>query len=200
MSSTAIGTFTCWDGYDGYELVEEQPPPRPPRRSRLASTSNIPAPRRRAERSGERPQASKPTTGQPPREHEYTTLEELWNTLREKKQAAEAKLPLKVKSLEKPQPGPTGSAMSRFTPGPLAEQHITHRKPTPPKVKRKKSTYATALLQSLRRPDPSQRVAGIAFHFASPLQVAQCVYFVPHSRDDPSLSPHRSPRPLICPR
>jgi HSP20 family molecular chaperone IbpA len=68
--------------------------------------------------------------------------------LREKKQAAEAKLPLKVKSLEKPQPGPTGSAMSRFTPGPLAEQHITHRKPTPPKVKRKKSTDCVSFRES----------------------------------------------------
>jgi len=140
-SSTAIGTFTCWDGYDGYELVEERAP-RPPRRSRLASVATAP-PRKGTERGGERPQTSKQTTGQGPREQEYTSLDELWTTLREKKHAVEAKLPLKVKSLELPQAG--SSAVSRCTP----EHHVTTptpRKVTPPKVKRKKSTYATALL------------------------------------------------------
>ena len=144
MSSTAIGTFTCWDGYDGYELVEERPS-RPPSRSRLQSTSTLPtSPRQGAERGGERPQISRLTSGQVPREQEYTSLDELWNTLREKKYAAEAKLPLKVKSLELPQDGLSG--VSRFTP----EQHVTPRKVTPPKVKRKKSTYATALLRPSR--------------------------------------------------
>lgn len=139
MSSTAIGTFTCWDGYDDYELVEERPsrPSHPPRRSRLSSTSNLPTPpRRAADRSGERPQTSKSTTAL--RDQEYASLDELWSTLRERKHAAEAKLPLKVKSLETPQPGP--SSASRPTP----ERHVaTLRKVTPPKVKRKKSTYAT---------------------------------------------------------
>jgi HSP20 family molecular chaperone IbpA len=143
MSSTAIGTFTCWDGYDDYELVEERPP-RPPRRSRLASTSTVPtSPRQGAERGGERPQTSRTTTGQGPREQEYTSLDELWSTLREKKHAAEAKLPLKVKSLEPPQAG--SSVVSRFTP----EQHVTTpRKATPPKVKRKKSTDCVSFRES----------------------------------------------------
>lgn len=140
MSSTAIGTFDCWDGYDGYEVVEERPS-RPPRRSRLSSTSALPSSRQGAERGGERPQTSRSTTRHAPREQEYKSLDELWTTLRERKHAAEAKLPLKVKSLEAPPAGPSG--VSRSTPTP--EQHVTTpRKVTPPKVKRKKSTYATA--------------------------------------------------------
>lgn len=141
MSSTAIGTFTCWDGYDDYELVEERPS-LPPRRPRLPSKSPLPSSGRRGvERSTERPQTSKV---QAPREQEYTSLHELWNTLRERKHAAEAKLPLKVKSLEAPQTQAGSSGLlSRSAP----EQHVTTpRKVTPPKVKRKKSTYATTLL------------------------------------------------------
>lgn len=178
MSSTAIGTFTCWDGYDGYELVE-QPAPTPPRRSRLASTSNLPSPTRQAvDRGSERPKVSKQSTAPAPREHEHTSLDELWNTLREKKQAAEAKLPLKVKSLEQPQPGP--SSVSRPTP----EQHVTPRKAIPPKVKRKKSTYAVALFRpSVCCPDPSKRVSGIVFHFESLVRAVQYVPLYPRLRD-----------------
>lgn len=137
MSSTGIGTFTCWDGYDGCEMVEDRPS-RPARRSRLSSTSVLPSSLRKgAERGGERQQAPRPTTRQGPREQDYTSLDELWNTLRERKHAAEAKLPLKVKSLETPQAGPSG--VSRSTP----EQPVTTpRKVTPPKLKRKNSTYA----------------------------------------------------------
>ncbi|KAG9315193.1 hypothetical protein JVU11DRAFT_4321 [Chiua virens] len=146
MSSTAIGTFTCWDGYDGYELVEERtsPPSRPPRRSRLQSTSNLPSSLRQgAERGTERPQPSKSKTIPVPREHDYTSLDELWSTLRERKYAAEAKLPLKVKSLEAPQPGPSNVAR------PTPEQQVTApRKVTPPKVKRKKSTDCVSFHES----------------------------------------------------
>lgn len=142
MSSTAIGTFTCWDDHDGCELAVG--PSRPPHRSRLSSTTIVPSSLRQgAERGGGRQQTSKSTIRQGPREQEYMSLDELWNTLRERKHVAEAKLPLKVKSLESPQPGPSG--VSRSTP----EQHVTTpRKATPPKVKRKKSTYATVSLHT----------------------------------------------------
>lgn len=194
MSSTAIGTFTCWDGYDGCEMVEERPS-RPPRRSRLSSTSALPSSLRKgAERGGERQQTSKPATRQDPREQDYTSLDELWNTLRERKHAAEAKLPLKVKSLEAPQAG--SSVVSRSTP----EQHVTTpRKATPPKLKRKKSTYADHIASCVRYPDPSERVAGIAFHFASLVRVVRYVFFASRPRDNPFLSPHRSPQHLTCP-
>lgn len=194
MSSTANGTFTCWDGYDGYELVEERAP-RPPRRSRLVSTTTVPtSPRQGAERGGERQQMTRPTTGQGPREQEYTSLDELWSTLREKKHAAEAKLPLKVKSLEPAQAG--SSVVSRFTP---EQQVTTPRKVTPPKVKRKKSTYATA----------SHRVSVVLILLGvfQGLRFISRVSFGPYStcslpsrsRDHTFLSPHRSPRPLTCP-
>jgi len=143
MSSTAIGTFTCWDGYDDYELVEERPS-LPPRRPRLPSKAPFPSSGRRGvERSTERPQTSKV---QAPREQEYTSLHELWNTLRERKHAAEAKLPLKVKSLEAPQTQAGSSGLlSRSTP----DQHLTTpRKVTPPKVKRKKSTDCVSFRES----------------------------------------------------
>ncbi|KAH0833204.1 hypothetical protein J3R83DRAFT_12236 [Lanmaoa asiatica] len=143
MSSTAIGTFTCWDGYDGYELVDERSS-RFPRRSRLSSTSAVPPSLRKgAERGGERRQTSRSTTRQGPREQEYTSLDELWSTLRERKHAAEAKLPLKVKSLEAPHAEPSGVSRSTL------EQHVTTpRKAIPPKVKRKKSTDCVSFRES----------------------------------------------------
>lgn len=197
MSSTAIGTFTCWDGYDGYELVEERTsrPPHPPRRSRLSSTSTLPTSSRQgADRGGERPHTSKSTTGQGPRDQEYTSLDELWSTLRERKHAAEAKLPLKVKSLETPQPGP--SAASRSTP----ERHITTpRKITPPKVKRKKSTYAYATASL----DPPVILIFltcsrdcVSFRESRSGRTVRILCMIP--RDIPFLTPLRSPRPLIC--
>ncbi|KAF9223658.1 hypothetical protein BS17DRAFT_781010 [Gyrodon lividus] len=131
MSSTAIGTFTCWDGFDGYQV--ENKPARPPNRSRLPSTSTIPAP---ARNSAERSRMQKSTNEHGIRDQEHTSLDQLWNALREKRHLEESKRPVKVKSLETPQ-------------GSTPEQpNAMLRKATPPKVKKKKSTDCVSFRES----------------------------------------------------
>ncbi|KIK97770.1 hypothetical protein PAXRUDRAFT_808190 [Paxillus rubicundulus Ve08.2h10] len=136
MSSTAIGTFTCWDGFDGYQV--EDKPPRPPKCSRLPSTPTVPAP---ARNSPERSRIPKPANEHGARDQERTSLDQLWSTLRQKKHLEEAKRPVKVKSLETPQAGPSGVSRSApEQPGPMP------RKVTPPMLKKKNYHAIAAIL------------------------------------------------------
>ncbi|KIJ66870.1 hypothetical protein HYDPIDRAFT_108810 [Hydnomerulius pinastri MD-312] len=138
MSSTALGTFTCWDSFDGCEITEK--PARRSSRPRLPSTSSLPA---AARPSIERPTIPRSNTEQTARDQEHTSLDQLWNTLREKKHRQEAKRPVKVKSLETPHPGP--SVVSRPQP---EQPSVMPRKVTPPQVKKKKSTDCVSFRES----------------------------------------------------
>ncbi|KAF8839625.1 hypothetical protein BDN67DRAFT_905210 [Paxillus ammoniavirescens] len=86
---------------------------------------------------------SKPTNEHGARDQERTSLDQLWSTLRQKKHLEEAKRPVKVKSLETPQPGPSG--MSRSAP---EQPSPMPRKVTPPMVKKKKSTDCVSFRES----------------------------------------------------
>ncbi|EGO24165.1 hypothetical protein SERLADRAFT_369398 [Serpula lacrymans var. lacrymans S7.9] len=128
MPPTTRDSFSCWDGFDVlFDKAFASPATPSQSQSELAFDRHAaPEPRRHY------PQSSSGTTiGPSPLDREYQALNQLWETIRQRKEREMAKSPPKVKSLETP---PAAS------PPPASVPH----KPAP-KLKRRKSEYVSLI-------------------------------------------------------
>jgi len=159
--STAMDSFCSYDGVDWVYQQKLQNQPRPnPMRARHSSSSTIldrhaaaakapPIPRRSSEDSGGA--ATK----------DISSLNELWNTLRQQKQRQMAKEPPKVSSLKAPTPSIHSPAPSR-TPDPVGVRKVMSPQP----LKRRKSNVSFRESRDGRTVTATFNLPGIKKHNA----------------------------------